>query len=127
MALPLFMLKALQMRLTMKIALTGVFCVTFVTIAFDILRTIQTINNSGAAGETPLWTNLESAVTVIVSCLPSYASLFSPKAKLKANKTHGPYNNLKNDSNSARNKNVTRVRNNELDSVVAILHEPGTP
>ena len=80
MALPLTMLRSLQMRTSVKIGLTGIFCCALVTIAFDLARTVETAINAGTAGPTALWTNLESAVAVIVSCLPSFAALLRPKS-----------------------------------------------
>ena len=79
MALPLAMLRGLQLRMTAKIGLAGVFCCAFITIAFDLLRAVETITNDGVAGSTALWTNLESAVAVIVSCLPSFVALRSSR------------------------------------------------
>ena len=68
MALPLAMLKDLQMRTPVKVGLAGVFCCAFITIGFDILRAVETERKTGVRGSTALWTNLESAVAVIV-CL----------------------------------------------------------
>ena len=81
MALPLVMLKGLQMRFQAKLGLAGVFCCAFIIIAFDILRTAETLTNDFSPGSTALWTNLESAIAVIVSCLPSFATLLRSKDK----------------------------------------------
>ena len=91
MALPLAMLKGLQMRTPLKIGLAGVFCCAFITIAFDVLRAVETDTKGGVKGSTALWTNLESAVAVIVSCLPSLTALFSPKNHYNGIKNRGPY------------------------------------
>ena len=91
MALPLAMLKRLQMRTTLKIGLAGIFCFAFITIGFDILRAVETDTKGGVKGSTALWTNLESAVAVIVSCLPSFTALFSPKNKRNNGRKHVPY------------------------------------
>lgn len=77
MALPLAMLKDLQMRTPAKVGLAGVFCCAFVTVVFDILRAIETDTNGEIEGSTALWTNLESAIAVIVSCLPSFTALYN--------------------------------------------------
>ena len=91
MALPLAMLKDLQMRTPVKVGLAGVFCCAFITIGFDILRAVETESKYGVKGSTALWTNLESAVAVIVSCLPSFTALFSPKNKRNNGKNRGPF------------------------------------
>lgn len=91
MALPLVMLRGLQMRTPAKFGLAGIFCCAFITIAFDILRAVETDIKGGVKGSTALWTNLESAIAVIVSCLPSLAALFSPKNERNGGKNHGRY------------------------------------
>ena len=85
------MLKSLQMRMPVKFGLAGVFCCAFITIGFDILRAIETNTKGGVKGSTALWTNLESAVAVIVSCLPSFTALFSAKNKRNNGKNRGPF------------------------------------
>ena len=91
MALPLAMLKGLQMRTPVKFGLAGVFCCAFITIAFDILRAVQTVTRGGVQGSTALWTNLESAIAVIVSCLPSLTALFSQQSSRNDRKNRSPY------------------------------------
>ncbi len=91
MALPLAMLKGLQMRTPVKVGLAGVFCCAFITVVFDVLRAVETDTKGGVKGSTALWTNLESAVAVIVSCLPSLTALFSPKNDRNGIKNRGPY------------------------------------
>ena len=91
MALPLAMLKGLQMRTPVKLGLAGVFCFAIITIAFDILRTVETNTNGGVEGSTALWTNLESAVAVIVSCLPSLIALSNPKNEQSGGRPRSPY------------------------------------
>ena len=91
MALPLAMLKGLQMRTPVKLGLAGVFCFAIITIAFDILRAVETITKEGIEGSTALWTNLESAIAVIVSCLPSLVALFNPKNEQSGGRHRGPY------------------------------------
>ena len=79
MGLPMSMLRSLQLRTTAKIGLAGVFSCAFITIIFDVTRAIETVRNDGTVGSTALWTNLESAVAVIVSCLPSFKALLGPR------------------------------------------------
>lgn len=85
------MLKGLQMRTPVKVGLAGVFCCAFITVAFDILRAVETDTKGGVKGSTALWTNLESAVAVIVSCLPSLTALFNPTNERNDGKNRGPY------------------------------------
>ena len=79
------------MRTPAKFGLAGVFCCAFITIAFDILRALETDMQGGIEGSTALWTNLESAVAVIVSCLPSLVALFSPKNTRNEGRNRSPY------------------------------------
>lgn len=91
MALPLAMLKDLQMRTPAKFGLACVFSCAFITVAFDILRAVETDRKGGIKGSTALWTNLESAVAVIVSCLPSFTALFSAKKDRNVGRNGIPY------------------------------------
>ena len=91
MALPLTMLRGLQMRTPAKIGLVGVFGCAFITIAFDILRAVETDTRGGIPGSTALWTNLESAIAVIVSCLPSLTALFNRPNSRKDGRNSNPY------------------------------------
>ena len=85
------MLKGLQMRTSAKFGLAGVFCCAFITIVSDILRAVETDMKGGVKGSTALWTNLESAVAVIVSCLPTLSALFSPKNERNGGRGRDPY------------------------------------
>lgn len=91
MALPLAMLKRLQMRTLVKVGLAVVFCFALIIITFDILRAVETETNGGTEGSIALWTNLELAVAVIVSCFPSLTALFNPKNEGNGGKNWGPY------------------------------------
>ena len=91
MALPLAMLKGLQMRTPVKLGLAGVFCFAIITIAFDILRAVETNTKGGIEGSTALWTNLESTIAVIVSCLPSLVAMFNPKNEQRGGRHSSPY------------------------------------
>ena len=85
------MLKDLQMRTPVKLGLAGVFCFAVITIAFDLLRAVETNTKGGIEGSTALWTNLESAIAVIVSCLPSLVALLNPKKEQNGGRHGGPY------------------------------------
>lgn len=79
MALPLAMLKGLQMSTNAKLGLACIFCCGIITIAFDVVRSVETLTHSSSGGSTTLWTNLESAIAVIVSCLPTFKALLGPR------------------------------------------------
>ena len=79
------------MRTPVKVGLAGVFGCAFITIGFDIVRAVKTDTEGGVQGSTALWTNLESAIAVIVSCLPSLVALFSPQSKRNDCRNRGPY------------------------------------
>ena len=72
MALPLWMLKDLKMRLPQKLGLAFIFCFAFVVIALDILRTVEAIGLNQA-----LFTILETNFAVIICCLPTYRALLN--------------------------------------------------
>ena len=91
MALPLAMLKGLQMSTKAKVGLTGIFCCAVITVAFDILRAVETLTNGSNPGSTALWTNLESAIAVIVSCLPTFKSLIGPRKDSNPGRNASPY------------------------------------
>ena len=91
MALPLVMVKNLQIRTTTKFGLVGVFSLVIFVIAFDILRTTETLGDGGTGGRTALWTDLESAVAVIVSSLPSFAALLNRKKRDSVKRNTSPY------------------------------------
>ena len=91
MALLLAMIKGLQIGKPAKFCLAGIFSCAIITIVFDILRAVETDTHSDIKGSTALWTNLESAVAVIVSCLPSFTALFTKKNARKVAGDRGPY------------------------------------
>ena len=91
MALPLAMLRRLQMSRKAKLGLAGIFCCGVVTIAFDIIRTVETLTDGDRLGSTALWTNLESAIAVLVSCLPSLKALTGPRRKGHLTNNVRPY------------------------------------
>ena len=72
MALPLWQLKQLRVKLSQKIALAFVFSVAMICVILDIVRTVEAIDSNQA-----LYTVLEINFVVIVSCLPTYRALLS--------------------------------------------------
>ena len=80
MTLPLFMIWNLQLRLSQKLVLAGVFSLAFVVAIFDILRTVMSLQ-SGTFSGVALWSSLEVAIAVIVASLPLYRVLLTDKGR----------------------------------------------
>ena len=76
MALPLWMLKDLQIRIGQKIGLTLLFLVATISIVFDILRTFYDIYGGLIRLEVIIWDVWEPIVAVMISALPTYRALF---------------------------------------------------
>ena len=72
MALPLWQLKQLRVKLSQKIALAFVFSVAMICVILDIVRTVEAIDSNQA-----LYTVLEINFVVIIFCLPTYRALLS--------------------------------------------------
>ena len=75
MALPLWMIRPLNMKLQQKIALAFVFSIAIFCVALDILRVVEALASNQA-----LYTVLEANMVVIISCLPSYGTLLSSRS-----------------------------------------------
>lgn len=80
MALPLYMLKGLQLPTSRKRGPGCLFCLAFVDITFDIIRIVNTIDGRIVTLGT-VWDILEPQFAVITSCSPTYRSLFSTVRK----------------------------------------------
>lgn len=59
-----------------KIGITIIFCLTLVVMAFETLRFAESIAGT-ASSNNSIWINMEGAIAVIVSCLPTYSVLLS--------------------------------------------------
>lgn len=70
MILPLPTLFSLQMRTSQKLAVAAIFLLVWVTIAFDILRLVESLKSGSTL--TSLYTSLETEVAVIVCSLPTF-------------------------------------------------------
>ena len=81
------MLRRLQIRTVLKLGLATIFCCGLIIISFDILRTVESVYGGGAVALSSLWTNLESAIAVIVSCIPTYSAIFTSNKGFKARRT----------------------------------------
>jgi hypothetical protein len=75
MALPLWMLKKMQMSLFHKLGLAAIFLLATIDIVFDILRTYHTIG--GTTSLSVLWDILEPTIAVVVSTMPTYRALYT--------------------------------------------------
>lgn len=90
-ALPLFMLRELQMPTSRKVGLAALFSIAITDVIFDITRTVHTVN-SGFGAFDKIWDILEPTIAVIISSLPTYKALLRPtKNTSYQNLTHrGP-------------------------------------
>ena len=78
------MISRLQMRLGRKIALAGLFCVAFVTIALDILRTYESTGAGGVFAYSALYCTLELTISTMLACAPTYRSMFGIRRKIRS-------------------------------------------
>ena len=76
MALPMWMIKDLKMDIRQKAGLAFIFSIAMFCVALDILRVVEALASNQA-----LYTVLEINMVVIISCLPTYRSLLSMRAK----------------------------------------------
>ena len=83
MALPLYFLKDLQMRKRQKLGLASVLCLAVLIVSFDIIRTIISVHGGAVGAQSALWCVLEATIAVIVSCLPTYRSLFASGERVR--------------------------------------------
>lgn len=74
------MLWGLQLRISQKIVLAGIFSLAFVVAIFDILRTVESLQ-SGTFSGVALWSSLEVTIAVIVASLPLYRALLTSKGR----------------------------------------------
>ncbi len=81
--LPLWMLRKLQMSMSRKLGLAAIFLIAITDVAFDITRTIYTVNGGAVALDT-IWDILEPTIAVIVSSLPTYKALLGIAKKDKS-------------------------------------------
>jgi len=112
-ALPLFMLRGLQMPTSRKVGLAALFLIAITDVIFDITRTVYTVNGGAVALDT-IWDILEPTIAVIVSSLPTYKALLRPTKKRK----NTSYQNLTHSGavtwNSTRRHNAEASNDIEL-------------
>lgn len=77
------MLRGLQMSTSRKVGLAAIFLVAVTDVAFDITRTVYTVNGGAVALDT-IWDILEPTIAVIVSTLPTYKALLGVAQKKKS-------------------------------------------
>ena len=70
----------LHLQTPQKLALAAVFSLAIIDVIFDILRTVESLDNGTFSG-VDLWASLEIIVAVIVSSLPLYRVLLSRKGR----------------------------------------------
>ena len=122
MVLPLYMLSTIQIRRAQRIGLAFLFSIGTIIIIFDILRIIFyfVALNSDSLQTAALWASMESNVTVLVSCLPTYRTLLTNE-KRQGRERFGDYDVVKapnsqkdlsrdgrNGSEGSQNKSVSR-------------------
>ncbi|MCJ1282711.1 hypothetical protein MMC26_002036 [Xylographa opegraphella] len=107
MALPLWMLKGLKMKMSQKLGLIFVFSFALFIVALDILRTVEAI-----WGNQILYTILEINFAVIISCLPTFRSLLNMNQARKSSRSGaGSSRHFSNWSRSKGSKKFSNISN----------------
>ena len=94
MALPIWMIKDLQMRPLQKLGLGVLFSLGTIVIVFEIVRSVKSIQKSTTFSEVAVYDITEACVAVIVSSIPTYRSLLKSDRRRK----DGTYRYLKSSS-----------------------------
>ncbi|KAL8912179.1 MAG: hypothetical protein Q9172_007542 [Xanthocarpia lactea] len=90
MALPLWMIRTLQIRGAQKAGLAFIFLLGLIIIAFEILRTVKSLGKT-TFSEVAVYDIAENFIAIIVSCAATYRSLITihqrrhPKSSRYAN------------------------------------------
>ena len=95
MSLPIALLHKSRIDVRRKIAIGGLFSLTFFTMAVSIARAAVVIKSSGKPDDSllTLWSKMELTVAIIIACLVSYRAWFTRKTrspKMSGN-TYVPY------------------------------------
>ena len=82
-ALPIVMLRRLQISMVHKIGLGFVFFLVAVDIVFDLLRTVYTLDADASSfpDANTVWALCEPTIAVMICALPSYRSLLPKRSK----------------------------------------------
>ena len=91
MALPLWKLYRLKVKRGPKIGLALLFSIAFITIALEILRTVESVQilQQGISGATPqyaqvtVYATVEICLNAWIASIPVYKPLFDPKSKVR--------------------------------------------
>ena len=86
---PMLRLPTLKVRLLQKLILVTIFSLALLVIAVEVTRTVIAIRGSTLRDLTALFIVIESAVAVMISCLPFYINLFRRSKQSQAPSTDG--------------------------------------
>ena len=75
MVLPMCFLQGLKLQIGKKIGVASLFSLGLVVIVIDAIR-LATGDGGGVVSQASLYNALEPSIAVLVSCLPTYRSLF---------------------------------------------------
>ncbi|KAL9621187.1 MAG: hypothetical protein Q9160_004319 [Pyrenula sp. 1 TL-2023] len=81
-ALPVRLIWAVKTKLStsQRVALSGIFAVSFIIVAVAIVRGVELASDfKSTPARFIIWSVVESAIAVIVGCLPTYKALFSSR------------------------------------------------
>ncbi|KAF1814258.1 hypothetical protein P152DRAFT_480466 [Eremomyces bilateralis CBS 781.70] len=108
MSVPLALLRNLQVSRQQKLALAGVFSISFFIIAFAIVRIVMTNPLTHQADPIWLafWSILESAVAIVVSCLPTLKFLVSKSVEASR---RGQYQNYYHNNSAGSGPRSARI------------------
>ena len=99
------------MSMSRKVGLAAIFLIAITDVAFDITRTVYTVNGGAVALDT-IWDILEPTIAVIVSSLPTYKALLG----MTKNKRKGSsYQSLGRSGADARNNGHIHENNTSKD------------
>jgi len=123
MALPIVMIRNLQMRTREKIGLGVIFALVLINVAFAVLRvvfTTQSVFRKDSDMNT-LWTSLDPIVAVLVCTLPCYRNLILASRTASVTRTTSSFSSSQfgsmfKKSSSSRSKKGT-LSNMEMDDI----------
>ena len=112
MALPLWMLKNMQLPTSKKLGLASIFFLAFAIVVLDILR-IALGDGGGIVSLASLWDVLEPSVAVIVSTLPTYRALL-PSPEKSSKKKVSAYEYGSNGTSESKQSWKSRIKARQL-------------
>jgi len=119
MALPLWMLRRLQMPIGQKIGLGALFSLATIGIIFDIVRTVYSIRAEAASFFyiAVLFDIIEIEIAVIISTLIAYRKLFGQHEKRSTS-----YRNLLYTRNTTRNQTIASSQHSQAGGDFDVTH-----